>query len=121
MHQLMGREDFENLLRSLARGLIRQGESELQRQPWLAIVLDVRFDHQGGFIDKIRAATSNGAVSVSMPTDMALLVLSLDSLRCELLDDRWYGFRLTVSANQQCDMEYNYDPNCADDPTFYAD
>jgi hypothetical protein len=121
MHPLVGREDFENLLHSLAGALVRETELELQNQSWLAIVLEVRFDHQGGFVDKIRATTSDGIASISMPADVMYLLLSLDALRQELLDDRWYGFRLKVDANKQCEAEYNYDPNCATDQMFYAD
>jgi hypothetical protein len=121
MHELMGREDFENLLHSIATALISQTESELQSRSWDAIVLDVRFDHDGGFIDKIRATTSGGIEAISMPSDMMLLLLSLDSLRREVRHDQWYGFRLTVGANKQCEIAFNYDVNCASDPAFYAD
>jgi hypothetical protein len=121
MHQPAGLEDFENLLHSLARALIRETEAELQNQSWLAIVLDVRFDHHGGFIDKIRATTPDRIASISMPTDVVHILLSLDSLRQRLLYDWWYGIQLKVDANRRCEAKYNYDPNCANDLTFYAD
>ncbi|MGE3803602.1 MAG: hypothetical protein AB7K24_02900 [Gemmataceae bacterium] len=121
MQPLIGRDDFENLLRSLADALFQQAESHLQDQTWRAIALDVRFDHQGGFNYKIRAATASASPPITMPASMTLLVLSLDALRRQLPQDQWHGFLLTVTADQQCEMTFNYDPNCADDPTFYAD
>jgi hypothetical protein len=84
-------------------------------------LIDVRFDHHGGFNSKIRSVHSGDSVVITMPADLTLLVLSLDSLRRQLTQDMWHGFRLTVTADQQCEMMYNYDPNCADDPTFYVD
>lgn len=33
--------------------------------------------------------------------------------------DRWYGLLLRVTAEGDCEVRINYDPDCAQDSSFY--
>ena len=36
-----------------------------------------------------------------------------------MFPDKWFGFNLTISPDGKCETEFNYDPDCINDPTFY--
>jgi hypothetical protein len=37
----------------------------------------------------------------------------------ELFLDQWYGLKLLINPDGKCEVEFNYDPECALDETFF--
>jgi hypothetical protein len=40
---------------------------------------------------------------------------------CEMrswFPEPWYGMRTTVTSEGKCDVNFNYDPKCLEDPAF---
>jgi hypothetical protein len=87
---------------------------------WSSVVLDVRYSTQvDSFIDKTRLELTDGrVVSLSLPVAATHHMIALGNAR-STGKDRWYGFLLRITAAGICKGEFNYDPNCADDPSFY--
>jgi hypothetical protein len=89
-------------------------------QPWVAAVLDARFDGAGGFIDKIRVERADGSTGApTLPVEGTLALIALGQDR-PTGTDRWHGLILRVTAEGECEMRFNYDPACADDAEFFA-
>src|SRR5262245_54000687 len=89
--------------------------------PWVAVVLDARFsDADGSISNKVRVERGDGSLaSVSLPAEGTLRLIELGQARPSG-PDRWHGLVLRVTAAGECEMRFNYDPACADDPAFYA-
>lgn len=111
---------LDPIVRELGRLLFALVTRELPGEnSWTLALLDARFDEQGGFITKIRVNCANGeVVSPSMPTDITLQLIELNSIR-PTGQDRWYGFKLEVTNASACEVKFDYDPACADDPDFF--
>jgi len=89
---------------------------------WVAVVLDARFsyaDQEGSFVDKVRVDRADGSQSsVSLPVEGVHRLVSLGNERPSG-KDRWYGLLLRVTAEGECEVRLNYDPDCAQDSSFY--
>lgn len=111
--------EAEALLRQLAGLLSQRVHDEMQGQPWSQSFLDTRFDGRGGFSTKIRTVTSSSDLhSIGMTTEISLVLIELDQCRRDF-GSEWFGIIVTVSADDRCSVDFNYDPNCADDETFF--
>lgn len=108
------------IIRELGRLLFALANSERPGDAWDTVLLDVRFDEQGGFISKIRTNLENGEVaSISTPKDISLQLIELNAAR-PVGQHRWHGFKLEVTATGDCQVDMNYDPACTDDPDFLS-
>lgn len=87
---------------------------------WTAAILDVRFStDEQGFIDKARVENRDGTLSsMKLPTEVVEHLNALFGAR-PTGEDRWYGVLIRVTAAGGCGVTFNYDPNCADDPSFF--
>jgi hypothetical protein len=109
------------IIHELARLLFAHVDRELPAgNTWASAFLDVRFDERGGFVDKIRVTRTNGeVVSLSGPTEITLQLIELNAVR-PAGEDRWYGFKLELTAAGACTGRMNYDPACTNDPDFFT-
>ena len=109
------------IIHELARLLFAHVNRELSEEnAWASTLLDARFDEQGGFSSKIRVTRTNGeVVSLVTPTDTTLQLIELNGVRPAGID-RWYGFKLELTAAGACEVNFNYDPACANDPDFFT-
>jgi hypothetical protein len=109
------------IIRELARLLFAHVNRELpEAKAWASAFLDVRFDEQGGFAYKIRVTHTNGeVVSLCLPTDVTLQLIELNTVR-PTGKDRWYAFKLELTASGACEVNFNYDTACTDDPSFFT-
>jgi hypothetical protein len=107
-------------LRSLAGAIVQLADEEFVEQRWIAVVLDARcFAQGGGIIAKLRVELPDGTLgSVDIPSAENRTLRHLADARAEGAD-RWYGMRLRVTAADECDTSFDYNPNCADDETFF--
>lgn len=108
------------IVRELGRLLFALASREMPGRAWATAILDVRFDEQGGFINNIRAKGENGeAAGIGMTKDITLQLIELNDVRTAG-QNRWYGFKLEVTATGECQVDLNYDPACTDDPDFFT-
>jgi hypothetical protein len=88
--------------------------------PWVAVVLDARFDDRdGSILHKIRVERADGSIgSVSLSVEGTRQLIALGQAR-PTGPDRWHGLVLRVTAEGECEVRFNYDPACAEDDSFY--
>jgi hypothetical protein len=89
-------------------------------EDWSAAVLDVRYSSRAGsFVHKVRVELSDGHLaSLSLPVAATYHLIELGQAR-PAGKDRWFGFRFRITSAGNCKGEFNYDPACADDPSFF--
>lgn len=106
-------------LRPLAE--VIHGVAAAEGRPWVTAVLDVRYtDRDGGFIYKIRVERADGSTGgPSLPVEGSLELIALGQVR-PMGQDRWHGLVLRVTAEGTCEVQFDYDPSCADDTEFFA-
>ncbi|MEZ6143352.1 MAG: hypothetical protein R3B84_22520 [Zavarzinella sp.] len=88
---------------------------------WQSAYLDVRGSTDGTSQSmKIRAVLSTGEV-VSVKTNSLIekIVGEVWRIKDEVFSPQWFGLRLDLSSNGECDAKYNYDPQCDEDDSFY--
>ena len=100
--------------------IVRDAASNEVHGPWVAVVLDARFrDADGSILDKVRVERADGSLtSISLPVQGTLRLIEMGQAR-PTGPDRWHGLLLRVTAEGECEMQFNYDPACAEDATFY--
>lgn len=107
-------------LPGLARAIFGAADAKFAAAGWVAAVLDARYFAEGsGQIAKVRVELPGGSVgSVRLPAEASHALRELGEARAEGAD-RWYGFRLRVTASGECATGFNYDPRCAEDESFF--
>ena len=113
-------EEFEQAMRHLSEIYYRWVLSQMAQKEWTRAFLDVRYARDGSYRhDKMRVETpEHGIVSLKTTNDIRESLTLMKELRLVL---GWYGFKLFVDQNGEVKIEYNYDPNTADDATFFDD
>jgi hypothetical protein len=107
-------------LPELARTILVAVDGEFAEKGWASALLDARFFKEGsGQITKLRVELLDGAVgSVWLPPEASGLLSTLAGLRAKGAD-RWYGLRLRVTAKGECETSFDYDPQGAEDESFF--
>jgi hypothetical protein len=108
------------LLPGLARSVRDAARDKFGNGGWVAAVLDARFfEDSSGSVSKVRVELAGGGQgSLRLPAEGSVQLRQLNEARPEG-DDRWYGLRLRVTAEGGCKTEFNYDPTCAEDESFF--
>ena len=111
---------IEPITHELSRLLFSHVQQQLPADTvWVRALLDVRFEECGGFIMKLRVARTMGeALSLNVPTNISLQLIQLEGAR-PTGQDRWYGCKLEVTAAGACEVNFDYDPACSNDPHFF--
>jgi len=112
---------LDAIIQPLARVVYEAAANELgEPEDWSSVTLDVRYSSRDeGFIDKTRIELPDGRLmSLSLPVSATHQMIALGNAR-PMGKDRWYGFLLRITAAGSCMGEFNYDPACAEDPSFY--
>ena len=107
-------------LPGLGRIVYEATASEYPTDEWTATTLDARYSADGReIIDKIRVELHNGQIgSVSLPVAGTYALLALQQVRGEG-SDCWYGIRLRITSEGECETTFDYNPQCAEDESFY--
>ena len=123
------RDDPAVRLRPVAESFARGVAAEMAGRPWQTAFIDMRWTEKAGTtISKLRVVLPGGVVT-------ALLDTPLENVPAEAKDilrdawqsqatetgQRWYGVRLTVKPDGDCEVKFDYDSQCVVDPTFFDD
>src|SRR5262249_45330188 len=87
---------------------------------WIAAILDVRyFPDNAGKLFKVLVELPRGELGqATLSVEGSLRLSDLGSARAEG-KDRWYGLRLRVTADGDCETTFDYDPDCVGDKSFF--
>ena len=107
-------------LRRLASALFEHARRDASWRASTRAWIDVRYRNGcGSWIDKICIKTSDDRVAwLSTTNEIRLSLSRLGKLRHGDLPSGWCGLMLEVDSEGQCTATWNYDPNCAEDPSF---
>lgn len=114
-------ETVNQCLQTIAQALLGLANSSGVRG-WKTVVLDARFagDRSGAFFDKCRVHAARGTPKgVQTSTDITTQLIALWEMPAAVFNGRWYGVKVTVTRAGECQVEYDYDRKCADDPSFF--
>lgn len=71
---------------------------------------------------KLRVTNGQGdADSVEESDILCDLIQKLIESKHLFFDPVWFGFTLRASVTGKCEIDFNYDPDCDNDDTFYED
>lgn len=91
------------------------------RKKWKQAYLDVRYWSDGGSVLKMRIVPTKGRIiDPEDPTPpITRAVAQIGKMRTKRGPDKWYGIRLTVTPANDCHVEYNQDPDGAENLLLY--
>jgi len=115
---------FNEVLGEIAGQLLTAVEqSEYQGNDWQHVFFDLRSTADGGNqISKVRIRMSDGnLVGLKRPDGIWRLFKELWELRSKTLTNNWYGILISVTPDGDCKAEFNFDPDCMGDDTFFDD
>ena len=115
-------EAFGALQRKLGLGVMDAVVAAVKK-PWKELYLDVR-SHPGqtAHKTKLRVIPVSGTlISVTPPAEVTITIIEILQMRSSFAEEPWSGMKVTMNYEGQCKVEFNYDPNCVDDPAFFKD
>ena len=91
--------------------------------PWKAVFVDIRSAQDGSYRDaKMRAILDDGTwASVKTTNAMNEVEYLIFQAKDDVFSPPWYGLRIEIIPSGECSVDYNYDPLCCEDESFYAD
>jgi hypothetical protein len=112
-------ETFGAIQRYLAQAAMQAVASGVNT-PWEEFYLDIRSNPDGtARAIKFRVIpVSGGPRCLIAPKLIETIVNDLWEMRGAFSPETWYGMKLTISSKGQCNVDFNYDPNCRADPEF---
>jgi hypothetical protein len=112
---------FTNFLKEITGHLLIAVREERPKVKWKRAFLDVRCALTEDMQKlKIRVEFPDGDLhSIRQPYDLSALLTSLQEIKDRSFADKWYGMKLTVFPNGKCETEFDYNPACFNDPTWY--
>jgi len=112
---------FTKLLQDIVALLLGFVGKEMGKKKWKLAYYDVRSAGTGGARFGIfRVVLPNGKVvqSLSAPMDAKMILHKAWDMKDKVFKPKWHGLKLTIHPDGECKTEFNYDPDCASDPTF---
>jgi hypothetical protein len=121
--------DFQTILDEVAAMLIEEVRAEMADKAWRSLFYDYRREASGDMrISKLRIVLPDGKLSFldeppieKIPVEgrLAPLFNKLWKIRGTAFADKWYGIKITIQADGKCEVDFDYDPECVADPTFF--
>jgi hypothetical protein len=115
-------EDFGTVMRSLAGAFHKWTVSQMGAVDWSHAVMEVRYSKDGSYWhDKMRAGCpGQPQTSLDSTHEVRALLPQLNRLR-RVFPKEWFSFKLTITKAGNVHVDWGYDPNTAEDPSFFDD
>ncbi len=120
--------DFNEMIARVAELVLTAVEKKMQEKKvklkdrrWNYAYADIRWSSNGGFqAEKLRVILPDNTVfpGVRLPAAASELFEDAYALRDKIFSEKWHGLKLTVHPDGKCELDFNYDSNCASDPHF---
>lgn len=113
---------FKELVKGIASGLAEIASNAAKKKKWRLAYVDRRSPPGGGSsIGKFRIEMQDGSVirTESIEMDQSMAFMDIDDVKDKAFDKKWYGIKISVMPDGKHAVEFNYDPDCINDPTFY--
>jgi hypothetical protein len=120
---------FAGLVKELAQILAvdipRQLENKkwrLKNKEWKSVSIEERWSANGNMsISKIGVVLANGRIfsRLDAPQPVYEIMRDIGKIKDKAFAQKWYGIKIVVQPDQTHRIEYNSDPDCTSDPTFF--
>jgi hypothetical protein len=125
--QTAGGKPAEDIMRDMAAILFRGFAALMEGKAWKEGFADIRrLPDEPTMISKARVVLPDG--SLQSPSRDALSLTEVRNRFEELWGTRdaaspnaWYGLKIIIQPDGKCQIEFNYDPDCAADTAFFED
>jgi hypothetical protein len=115
----------QDLMRDMVAILFQGFVVSMEGKPWKEGFADIRRPENGStVVSKAQVVLPDG--SLKSPSRDAVDLTEVRNRFEELWDTRdtesphvWYGLKIAVHPDGKCQIEFNYDPDCASDRTFF--
>lgn len=131
MAELQLPRDFQKVLDEVAAILFDEVRTEMADKAWSSLFYDYRSVASGNTqISKLRIVLPDGELTwleeppiekIPVESRLAPFFDKLRKIRDTAFADKWYGVKVTIQADGKCKVDFDYDPKCAGDPTFFDD
>ncbi len=119
--QAIQQSEYDAIVQQMAQIVLSDLRSDV-RSSWTFAFIDLRFPPGGGScVSKERIhLEDHGESSISLRLrGFTPLVFRLFEAKDQLFSPEWYGIKLTVFPDGRHTIEYNFDPDCRNDPAFF--
>jgi hypothetical protein len=109
----------------LASDIPRQLENKkwrLKKKDWKSVYIEERWSINGNTsISKMGVVLANGRIFTRLEAPQAVYEIMRDigEIKDKAFPKQWYGIKILVHPDQSYRTEYNHDPDCTSDPTFF--
>ena len=108
-------------LSEIATGL---GEKKwkLKNKNWTSAYIDSRWTTDGNTrIGKLRIVLEDGRIfaRIRIPQQVAEWLDSIGELKDKAFPKPWYGLKITFAPDGCCKLDFDHNPDCVVDPTFF--
>ena len=112
-------EAFGDLQRRLAQAAMQAVHAAVST-PWKEFYLNIRSTPDGKALDvEFHVIPVSGAlISMRMPQLVEAIIRETWQMRDACFSPPWYGMKLTITSEGQCNINFNYDQNCSAGPAF---
>ena len=114
--------EFNKCVRNIA-GYIADGIGvELGKRKWLSAYLDVRSEEEADSrLMKLRIVGGDGKIikTVDPPPSVHSPLAQIWQEKDEIFPEKWFGLKITVFPDGNCETQINYDPDCVSDRSFF--
>jgi hypothetical protein len=108
---------------------LEEVRTEMAGKAWGSCFYDYRREPSGDMrISKLRIVLADGKLTylddppiekTPVESRVAPFFNKLWEIRKTASADKWYGIKITIESDGKCKVDFDYDPECAADPTFF--
>ncbi len=116
------RDAFDAAITAIVESILRKAQETFGTGEWKHAYVDSRSSTEGGvYIEKFRIEMEDGSIikTIKVPMEQCELLYDIWQMKDALFPEKWFGIKITVFPNGQSTTEYNLDPDCMTDPTFF--
>ncbi len=114
-------EDLDKTIRSLGEIYLGWVQAHFRAgEEWIRATLEVRYASDGSYWDdKMRVEKIDHKI-LSLKTTQSIreILTALKTMRLVL---GWYSMKMQIESSGEVKVNYGYDPNSVDDPSFFED
>jgi hypothetical protein len=113
-------EEFNELLNKAAKLLFEAIESELgEGVRWRHAVFDARSESGDAIVSTFQVELEDKTVKYIADIPKArIATFKAWRVKDSAFPDKWYGIRITLTPDGECNTVFNYDPECVNEPGF---
>ena len=115
-------DDFERVVKAIAKATLSEVLSRLGDKKWSSAFIDSRWTTDGNTrIGKLRVVLEDGRIfaRIRMSQQVAEWLDAIGELKGKAFPKPWYGLKISMSPDGRFNLDFDHNPDCVVDPTFF--